>query len=154
MKPLALGLVLAALAFSPAAAHQYRLGDLHIIHPASRPAAEGMNGVGYLTVTNGGEAPDTLLAVETPAAARVEIHAGSTAGGVMRMRKLRRGLVIPAKGRAELQPGGDHVMMLKLKRPLGIGDKVPATLVFKNAGRVQVHFLVQRGAPKAARHGH
>lgn len=155
MKALLAGIALAALALGgPASAHQYQRGDLHIIHPSSRPAGKGMNGVGYVTVTNTGTTPDVLLRVETPAAAKVEIHTGSTAGGVMRMRKAKGGLVVPPKGRAELEPGGNHVMMLKLKRPFAIGDKIPATLVFKHAGRVPVEFLVQRGDPKAGAHGH
>lgn len=156
MKRLALGLMLAALAVGgPAAAHQYKLGDLSIGHPWSRAAAKGATGVGYLTVTNAGTSPDVLLAVETAAAGRVEIHEGSSASGISRMRRLKGGIVVPAKGKVVLEPGGNHLMLLKLKRPLAIGDKVPATLVFKKAGRVQIILLVQQGAEKTkAKHGH
>jgi copper(I)-binding protein len=152
MKAIISVLALAILAVgAPAQAHQYRAGELHIAHPSSRPAAEGMNGVGYLTVTNMGQTPDVLLAVETPAAKRVEIHESSTAGGIMRMRRLRGGVPLPAKSKVVLGPAGTHLMMLKLKRPFAVADKVPATLVFKRAGRVEVWFLVQRDARA---HGH
>ena len=105
MKSLALGLVLVALALGgPAAAHQYKLGDLSIGHPWSRAAGQGMTGAGYLSVTNTGSTPDVLLAVETPAARRVEIHEGRVTGGIMRMRKLKS-LTIPAGSKVELQPG-------------------------------------------------
>ena len=147
----------AALAVcAPALAHSYKAGDLAIDHPWSRPAGAGMNGAGYLKVTNAGKAADVLLAVETPVAARAEIHRGSSVGGVMRMTKLSRGLVVPAGATVVLAPGGNHLMLLKLKRPLKIGDKVPATLVFKRAGRVKVSFSVQ-AAPAGAkerRHNH
>jgi copper(I)-binding protein len=152
MKAFALAVAFAIAACSPAAAHQYKAGELSVGHPWSRPAAVGMTGAGYLTVTNSGDEGDVLLRVETPAAARVEIHESSTDGGVMRMKKLRN-LPIPPNGRVVLGPGGNHLMMLKLKRPLGIGDKVPATLVFKRAGRVEVKFLVQAG-PRKNKHGH
>lgn len=153
MKPLALGLALAVLALGgPAAAHQYKLGELGIGHPWSRPAGQGMTGAGFLSVTNTGSVPDVLLAVETPAAKRVEIHQGGVTGGIMRMRKLK-GLAIPAGGKVELKPGGNHLMLLKLKRPLAVGDKIPATLVFKRAGRVEVSFVVQAGQPER-KHGH
>ena len=137
----------AAIASTAATAHEYDLRDLHIAHPTSRPAAKGMNGVGYLTVHNTGDQPDVLLAVETPVAAKAEIHTSSTVGGVARMSRLEGGVPIPAKGAATLETGGAHVMLLKLKRTLAVGDKVPATLVFRDAGRVKVEFAVERGTP-------
>ena len=137
----------ALLLAAPAAAHQYSKGTLNIVHPSSRPAAKGMTGVGYLTVSNTGQRPDVLLAVESPVAARVEIHASSNVGGVSRMSRLKS-VPVPAKGRAKLEPGATHLMLIKLKRPLAIGDKVPATLVFRDAGRVPIEFLVQRGVGK------
>lgn len=148
MKALAALLVLTALALGfPAAAHQYKAGDIAIGHPWSRPAAKGMNGVGYLTLTNTGDTPDVLMAVESDVAAKVQIHESSMAGGVMRMTRLKHGVTIPAHGQVELAPAGKHVMMIKLRRPLAVGDKVPATLVFRKAGRVDVVFVVQAAAP-------
>ncbi|MGH6966128.1 MAG: copper chaperone PCu(A)C, partial [Phenylobacterium sp.] len=47
----------------------------------SRPAVVGTTGVGYLVVANGGKAADTLVRVESPVAARVEMHSSSMAGG-------------------------------------------------------------------------
>jgi copper(I)-binding protein len=107
-----------------------------------------MNGAGYLTVTNTGAEPDTLVAVESPIAARVEIHEGSTAGGVMRMGALPAGLPIAPGATVELKPGGDHLMLIGLTAPLKADDKAPATLVFKRAGRLAVEFKVQRLAPE------
>ncbi|HYG26208.1 MAG TPA: copper chaperone PCu(A)C [Caulobacteraceae bacterium] len=145
----------AALAVSaPALAHSYKKGELAIGHPWSRPAAAGMNGAGYLSVTNNGKAADVLVAVESPAAATVEIHEASTAGGVMRMRKLPDGLAIAPGATVSLKPGGNHLMLLKLKRPLKVGDKVAATLVFKRAGRVKVSLSVQAAPAAAGGHDH
>lgn len=146
MKAFALGLTFAAIA-ACANAHEYKAGDLAIGHPWSRPAAVGMNGVGYLTVTNAGTTPDTLIAVETPVAGKAALHTGSVKGGVMRMGKMAHGLTIPPGGKATLAPGGDHLMLLKLNRPLKVGDKVAATLVFRRAGRVAVSFSVQAAPP-------
>jgi hypothetical protein len=138
----------AALAIAaPASSHEYKAGDLAIGHPWSRPAAAGMNGAGYLTVTNTGAQPDVLLKVETAAAERVEIHEGSMAGGVMKMKALPNGMPVPAHGAATFAPGGNHLMMVRLKSALKVGDKVPVTLVFKRAGQVSVDFVVQAQAP-------
>lgn len=76
---LAVALLLAAAA--PAAARE---SGVRALHPWSRPAAAGTNGVGYLTLVNPGRA-DALVGVDSPLAQKVEMHATSMAGGVMRM---------------------------------------------------------------------
>lgn len=151
---LAFALVLTLAACNRADAHGYKLGDLEVGHPWSRPAAKGMTGAGYLTVTNRGGKPDRLVAVETPVARTVEIHQSSTAGGVMRMRPLRRGVVVAPGRTVAFAPGGNHLMLIGLKRPLAVGDSVPATLVFERAGRLPVQLKVQRGAPEPRHKGH
>ena len=154
MKPL-LPLIAALALAAPAAAHQIPAGPLDIVHPWSRPAAAGMNGVIYLKVTNSSARPDVLLGVETPVAERVEMHQGSMAGGVMTMRKLTS-VAIPAHGTATFAPGGDHLMLVKLKQPLVAGQMPPVTFVFQHAGRVKGTFMVMANggamAPMAGMH--
>jgi copper(I)-binding protein len=41
-----------------------------------------------------------------------------------------------------LAPGGYHLMMMGLKAPFKQGDKVPVTLVFEKAGRIEVELAV------------
>lgn len=50
---------------------------------------------------------------------------------------------VPAGGKLELKPGGYHVMMLDLKQPLKVGDKVPLTLTFEKAGSILVSVDVE-----------
>ena len=143
--------ILAILAFAGgAAAHGYKLGDLEIGHPYSRATA-GKTGVGYLSVTNNGGAPDRLLraTVGTGVADRAELHMTIRDGDVMRMRPV--GAVDIAPGQTvRLEPGGLHVMLAGLKAPLKAGDKVPLTLVFERAGSVEVVLNVD----KAGAEGH
>ncbi len=70
-----------------------------------------------------------LVAVSSPAAAMVEIHEMRMVGDVMQMRELSDGLALPAGKVIELKPGGYHVMLMGLKRPLKTGDTVALTLV-------------------------
>lgn len=99
----------------------------------------------------------TLVSVETPAAGRSEIHEMSMAGNVMRMRALTDGLPLPAGQAVTLQPGGLHIMLMQLKRPLQAGEVLPLTLTFKGAdGQTrtqQVPVTVQRSAPAAGATG-
>jgi copper(I)-binding protein len=118
----------------------------------SRPAAAGTNGVGYLTLVNRGKA-DALVGVETSVAAKVEMHASSMAGGVMRMSAEDR-VPLPPGAEVRFAPGGRHLMLLNLKRALRPGDRIPATLRLASGRMLKVTFAVGEGAePGAAMDG-
>jgi copper(I)-binding protein len=140
--PLAAALVLAA---SPLAAHA---AGVEAVQPWSRPAAVGGTGVGYVTLVNHGKA-DALVGAESPDAASVEMHASSMAGGVMKMAPEAR-TPIPAGGRVSFAPGGRHLMLIGLKRPLKVGDRVAATLKFASGATLKVGFVVQAQPPVAS----
>lgn len=84
----------------------------------------------YLKITSAQAA--ALVAVQSPAAARAEIHEMKLAGGVMRMRPVAR-IELPAGRTVELKPGGYHVMLMSIAKPLRPGDTVPITLVVEGA---------------------
>lgn len=127
----------------PAAAHEYKLGELTIEHPWARATiGQTKNGAAYVTLDNAGEAADHLIAVETEAAARAELHTHTTVDGVMKMRPVERVEVAPGSP-SVLKPGGMHVMLFDLEAPLVEGDSFPMTLVFEKAGRVEVEVRVE-----------
>lgn len=111
------------------------------------------NGAGYMEIENDGDRPDRLVAVESAAAERVEIHTVDHEGGVARMRRID-GLDIPADGEVKLAPGGYHIMFLKLKAPFTEGQRVSATLRFERAGDIPVQFEVKPAAYHGGDHGH
>ena len=67
-------------------------------------------------------------------------------GGMMTMQPLGS-LPVPPRGVVEFKPGGMHVMLERLNRPLKPGDRLPLTLVFKRAGAVVVMAEVRPTAP-------
>jgi len=69
-----------------------------------------------------------LISAASPVAGVVEIHEMAMDGQVMRMRALKDGLELPSGRTIELKPGGYHVMLMDLKRPLSEGEQVPMTL--------------------------
>ena len=79
----------------------------------------------YMQLTIGERA--NLVGVESPAAAGAEVHETRMEGKVMRMRAVPRLELIPGKT-VELKPGGYHIMLLELKRPLKKGEVVPIRL--------------------------
>ena len=84
-----------------------------------------------------------LVAASSPLADAVEIHEMAMDGNVMRMRALPDGLVLPAGTSVVLQPGGLHLMLLGLKRPLAAGDTVPVTLVVEGRDGQRERFEIQ-----------
>jgi copper(I)-binding protein len=98
---------------------------------------------GFLTLINDGSQPDRLVRVESPLAARVELHETRAEGGTMRMRALPDGLTVPAHGQVVLKPGSYHLMFIQPTQALAAGMQVQATLVFERAGQVPVTFVVR-----------
>lgn len=113
----------------------------------SRPAPQGGNGAGYAVISNRGTTADTLVAASSPVAARIEIHESMVMGGQAMMHPRPGGLPVPAGATVALKPGGWHMMLMGLKQPLKAGDRFPATLTFRKAGKVTVQFSVQTTAP-------
>lgn len=112
----------------------------------SRPATAGATGVGFMTLRNPDRTADALVAVESPLAARVEIHRSSLSGG-MAMMQMSPHVPLPVGGGVTFAPGGYHLMFLNLSRPLKLGDRLPATLVFASGARIKVRFGVALAAP-------
>jgi copper(I)-binding protein len=112
----------------------------------ARPAQAGA-GAGFVTLRNLGPGPDRLIGAASPWVERVEVQATSMTGGVMRMRPVAGGLEIAPGRSVTLAPGGYHLMLLGLKRPLKPGDQAPLTLQFERARPVRIHLTVR--APDA-----
>ncbi|MHB1205798.1 MAG: copper chaperone PCu(A)C [Rhodospirillaceae bacterium] len=92
---------------------------------------------GYGKITNTGDDSDILLSVTTPVAATAELHQSMDKGGRMTMAPVAR-LEIPRMGAVELKPGGYHLMIMNVTRPLKPGEKVSLVFTFMHAGAVTV----------------
>ncbi|GGD87453.1 hypothetical protein GCM10011390_02710 [Aureimonas endophytica] len=150
-----LAAAVAACLSGPAAAHEFKAGDLTIDHPSSRPTPPGAKvGVGYLTIRNDGAEADRLLGGSATVAGRFEIHASTVEDGVARMRRAENGIVVGPGATVKLASGGTHVMLLDLKEPIVKGKSFDGTLVFERAGTVPVRFSVEGFGAAAAAPSH
>ena len=137
----------------PALATDYPLHDLRIEHPYAQATPPGARtGGAYFTVRNLGTAADRLVGVASPVSKRAEVHSMKMEGSVMRMRAVPS-LEIPPGKSVALAPGGYHVMLIGLAHPLAAGDKVPLTLTFEKAGKVDVTADVAPGPMGAQARG-
>jgi copper(I)-binding protein len=122
MRTMARTLLALALLAAAAAAH----GQVEARAAWVRGTAPGQTTAGaYMELTSDRRA--SLLGAESPAAGSAEIHEMKMDGNVMRMRAVTR-LELPPGKTVELKPGGHHMMLVDLKRPLKKGDLVPIRL--------------------------
>ena len=143
-KRMTLGLI-CALVLIPAAFAGSRHGPAVKVSRAWTPATPpgAPTAVGYLTITNPGPRPDRLLSLSSPSAASVGLHLMSMDGGIMRMRPVEGGLVVPAGGAVQLEPGGYHLMFEGLKHPFKAGERLPLTLRFQRSGLIRTNVNVE-----------
>jgi len=158
LQPFALGLIGVALftVTSVAVAHGYDLGDIGIAHPYAVPTPPGATtGGGYIKeLSNKGDKDDRLVSASSPAADHVELHTMSMDGNVMRMRQVEA-IVIPPHGHVDMAPGGGyHMMLIGIRQPLKVGDKIPVKLTFERAGTIEVELHVQERDTMTGMHMH
>lgn len=87
----------------------------------------------YMHIENTADQPDVLLSVTTDVSDDAQIHQTTVdASGVAKMEHMENGIEIPAQGSIDLAPGGYHIMMMNLKRPLAMGETIHLTLSFQS----------------------
>jgi periplasmic copper chaperone A len=114
---------------APAPAH----AQVEVDNAWARATVPGQKVAGVYLEIRAGQ-PAKLVGVRSPAAGSAEIHSMSNAGGVMKMRRLEH-LDLPAGQSVRLAPGGNHIMLLDIKRPLQPGERVPVVLIVEQKGR-------------------
>jgi hypothetical protein len=77
-----------------------------------------------------------LVGASSPAVPRVEVHEMKMDGDVMRMRELKS-LDLPKGKTVSLEPGGFHIMLMNLPKPIAAGEIIPLTLVVESDGKRQ-----------------
>lgn len=108
----------------------------------------------YMTLTS--QQQDTsLISIESDISDSVEIHSMSMQNGVMKMRMLKQ-LPLTTGTPYKLAPGGYHLMLFDLKKPLNPGDKVNFVLTFKSGNHQQKQTLtaVVQSADESAQDDH
>lgn len=142
LTPLLFGLLFAAApALAGSAAGEIAVTDAYVRlvpHGQEQTAA-------YFTLRSGGKAGHALVKAASPVARAVELHTVVHEGGMMKMRPVPR-IEVKAGGETKLQPGGLHVMLIGLTRPLPEGADVALTLTFEDGSTKQIAAPVRPAA--------
>ena len=102
-----------------------------------RPSAAKMATALYFTIENKSDVPDTLFSVKSEISDKIQIHETYSSGDMMGMREIGSIVIEPGKD-VKLEPGGKHIMVLKLKKDIKAGDKIDFILNFKRTGVISI----------------
>ena len=109
-----------------------RAADIHITDGWVRASPPGArNAAAFLTLSNNGSLPETLLSVQCPPsiAERCEVHEHLHGANGMRMQKVGQ-LELPAGADIHFAPGGYHIMLIGLTSSLQAGSSVELVFTF------------------------
>ena len=120
-----------------------------------RGAVPGQLATGaYLDITSTRDA--ALVAAESPVAASTGVHAMEMKNNVMTMREVPK-LDLPAGKQIRLAPGGFHIMLMDLKKPVKNGESVPLKLTIEYPDKQRETIAVDaqvRGLGTSQEHQH
>jgi copper(I)-binding protein len=111
--------------------------DINVKDAWMRPSSEKMATALYFVIENKSATADTLFQVDSDLAERVEIHETYSEGEMMGMRKTEM-IIIESGKTFELKPGAHHIMLMKLKKDVKVGDEAEFILHFKQAGEMKI----------------
>lgn len=94
-------------------------------------AAAKMTGV-FAKVKNTTDKPITIVSGKNSVSELTELHETVMVDGSMKMRPVAGGFTIEPGQTRELKPGGDHIMVMKMTKPLKVGDELTVTLMTKD----------------------
>ncbi len=126
----------------PAAGAEFISGTIRAIDPWTPPSAPGATLADvYMSIENNGSSVDYLVGIQSPAARAANLTRDNPRTGVIETTLY---LDVSPRGTLELNARFMHVRLLGLIRPLRQGDRFPLTLVFSDAGAVDIEVDVDR----------
>ena len=82
----------------------------------------------FATLTNTGKTPVVLNGVQASVSGHAMLMVTTKSPGGMLGMQMTETLTVPAGGRLVLSHSGDHVMLMKLRRALKVGERLQLTL--------------------------
>lgn len=140
MRRFVLSTVALCIAASVSAA-DVKVGNLSIDDVWARTGQPGQVSAAFMDVKNKGAA-DKIVSAHCDCAKATELHDMKMADGKMLMMQVPA-MDVPANGELKLKPGGYHIMLIGLNRPLVAGETLPIKLKFEKAGEVTVQAQVK-----------
>ena len=100
------------------------------------------NSAAFFVIKNNSDKDIAITSANSDIAQKNELHTHIKENKMMKMIKIEK-LVVPAKSSLELKSGGDHVMLMGLKKELKAGDEINLELSFSDGDKKSIKVPVK-----------
>ena len=100
------------------------------------------NSAAFFVIKNNSDKDIAITSANSDAAQKNELHTHIKENQMLKMIKIEK-LVVPAKSSLELKSGGDHVMLIGLKKELKAGDEINLELSFSDGDKKSIKVPVK-----------
>ena len=97
------------------------------------------NSAAFFVIKNNSDKDIAITSANSDIAEKNELHTHIKENQMMKIKKL----VVPAKSSLELKSGGDHVMLMGLKKELKVGDEISLELSFSDGDKKNIKVPVK-----------
>lgn len=98
------------------------------------------NGAVFMSIRNGDDSPVTITGASTSVAQTAELHTHDmNDAGVMQMSEVAGGITIAANSEVTLQPGGMHIMLFGMTKPLAPMDNFTLHVTLDDGRTIDVN---------------
>ena len=117
--------------------------DIEIERAYARASIPNMpNSAAFFVIKNNSDKDIAITSANSDVAEKNELHTHIKENKMMKMMKIEK-LVVPAKSSLELKSGGDHVMLMGLKKELKVGDEINLELSFSDGDKKNIKVPVK-----------
>ncbi|MCI7550151.1 MAG: copper chaperone PCu(A)C [Campylobacter sp.] len=100
------------------------------------------NSAAFFVIKNNSDKDIAITSANSDISEKNELHTHIKENEMMKMMKIEK-LVVPAKSSLELKSGGDHVMLMGLKKELKVGDEINLELSFSDGDKKNIKVPVK-----------
>ncbi|MDD0845944.1 copper chaperone PCu(A)C [Campylobacter sp. 50012-21] len=100
------------------------------------------NSAAFFVIKNNSDKDIAITSANSDIAQKNELHTHIKENQMLKMMKIEK-LVVPAKSSLELKSGGDHVMLMGLKKELKAGDEISLELSFSDGDKKSIKVPVK-----------
>ena len=100
------------------------------------------NSAAFFVIKNNSDKDIAITSANSDIAEKNELHTHIKENQMLKMMKIEK-LVVPAKSSLELKSGGDHVMLMGLKKELKVGDEINLELSFSDGDKKNIKVPVK-----------
>lgn len=100
------------------------------------------NSAAFFVIKNNSDKDIAITSANSDIAEKNELHTHIKENKMIKMMKIEK-LVVPAKSSLELKSGGEHIMLMGLKKELKAGDEINLELSFSDGDKKNIKVAIK-----------